>query len=117
MESQTSSVSETSFTTKRLRSIITKGFLVEKIIKDMKKEINFKEEEKDELTSLPSISKKSSRLTSPEPENVPPELKKFNYKELNQFSLGSRLNSEIEGSVCNNASCTVFFPNLPSSLP
>lgn len=55
---------------KKLKSIITKGFLVEKIIRDIKREIVFKEEERDELGDLPSVasgksdqeSRKSSRL-------------------------------------------------------
>ena len=55
---------------KTLKSIITKGFLVEKIIRDIKREIVFKEEERDELGDLPSVasgksdqeSRKSSRL-------------------------------------------------------
>ena len=55
---------------KTLKSIINKGFLVEKIIRDIKREIVFKEEERDELGDLPSVasvksdqeSRKSSRL-------------------------------------------------------
>lgn len=40
---------------KKMKGIITKGFLVERVISDIKKEIVFKEEAKDELHGIVSI--------------------------------------------------------------
>ena len=100
IESQESS-SEASFSTKKLRSFITKGFLVDKIIKDIKRELSLHSEEQDELTNLPYISKRSSRYNSPSPpqDSVPYDLRNLSYKELNHFSLNSKKSDFEDGSM------------------
>ena len=76
-----------------------KSILVDHFIKDVKREIVFKdvrkdnEEAKDILQDLPSnedIGKKNVRLSSPPPDvNLPSELRKMSYRELNKQCLSS----------------------------
>ena len=83
---------------KRMRTIVMKSILVDHFIKDVKREIVFKdvinnEEAKDRLQDLPSnkdIGKKSIRLASPPPDsNLPSEFRKMSYRELNKQCLSS----------------------------
>ena len=83
---------------KRMRTIVMKSILVDHFIKDVKREIVFKdivnsEEAKDHLHDLPSsedIGKKSMRLASPPPDSdLPSEFRKMSYRELNKQCLSS----------------------------
>ena len=81
---------------KRMRTIVMKSILVDQFIKDVKREIVFKDvtyEAKDRLHDLSSsedIGKKSIRLASPPPDsNLPSELRKMSYRELNKQCLSS----------------------------
>ena len=77
---------------KHMRGLVSKGILVDSFIKGVKRDIVFKEEAKDELHELPSvidIAKKSNRLTSPEPLDLPSDLKRMSYKELNKFGMSA----------------------------
>ena len=105
---------------KRMRTIVMKSILVDHFIKDVKREIVFKdivnsEEAKDHLHDLPSsedIGKKSMRLASPPPDSdLPSEFRKMSYRELNKQCLSSYSSTGSQTSGSEVAVPTVrLFP-------